>query len=79
MKKKLRKVSIHFGSPPRKQSNLGTFLVPFPEGDSEAGFGLARMMMWGQAGVKMLGEEEDPNWNADTGPGWDEDEQSFRG
>ncbi|MPC81614.1 hypothetical protein E2C01_076240 [Portunus trituberculatus] len=32
---KLREVSRHFGSSTREQSNLGTFLVPSPEGDSE--------------------------------------------
>ncbi|MPC39024.1 Zinc transporter ZIP9 [Portunus trituberculatus] len=38
MKKKLRKVSRHFGSSLREESDLGTFLVPSLEGDSEAGF-----------------------------------------
>ncbi|MPC34191.1 hypothetical protein E2C01_027572 [Portunus trituberculatus] len=37
----LREVSRHFGSPPREQSNLGTFLVPSPEEDSEARFGIS--------------------------------------
>ncbi|MPD04292.1 hypothetical protein E2C01_099971 [Portunus trituberculatus] len=40
MKKKLRKVSRCFGSPPREQSNLGTFIVPSPEWDSKAGLGV---------------------------------------
>ncbi|MPC64841.1 hypothetical protein E2C01_058963 [Portunus trituberculatus] len=34
----LREVSRHFGSSLRKHFDLGTFLVPFPERDSEAGF-----------------------------------------
>ncbi|MPC63542.1 Cytochrome b5 reductase 4 [Portunus trituberculatus] len=37
MKKKL---SRQFGSLPREQSDLGTFLVSSPEGDSEAEFGV---------------------------------------
>ncbi|MPC33158.1 hypothetical protein E2C01_026500 [Portunus trituberculatus] len=40
MKKKSREVSRHFRLPPREQSDLGTFLVPSPERDSEAGFGV---------------------------------------
>ncbi|MPC28449.1 hypothetical protein E2C01_021656 [Portunus trituberculatus] len=40
MKKKLREVSRHFGSSMREQSDLGTFLVPSSERDSEAGFGV---------------------------------------
>ncbi|MPC15541.1 hypothetical protein E2C01_008337 [Portunus trituberculatus] len=31
----------HFGSLPEEQSDLGTFLVPSPEEDSEAGLGVA--------------------------------------
>ncbi|MPC34274.1 hypothetical protein E2C01_027658 [Portunus trituberculatus] len=41
MKKKLREMSKHFGSLPEEQSNLGTFLVSSPEGDSETGLGVA--------------------------------------
>ncbi|MPC31002.1 hypothetical protein E2C01_024274 [Portunus trituberculatus] len=41
MKKNLREVSRHSGSQSGKQSDLGTFLVPSPEGDFEAGFGIA--------------------------------------
>ncbi|MPC48031.1 hypothetical protein E2C01_041796 [Portunus trituberculatus] len=39
MKKKLREVSRHFEWPPRRQSELETFQVISPEGDSKAGFG----------------------------------------
>ena len=38
---KLRRVSMHLWSIPRGQSDLGTFIVPSPEGDSEAGVGVA--------------------------------------
>ncbi|MPC56082.1 Enhancer of mRNA-decapping protein 3 [Portunus trituberculatus] len=34
-KKKLREVSRHFGSLSEEQFDLGTFMVTFPEGDSE--------------------------------------------
>ncbi|MPC54102.1 hypothetical protein E2C01_048009 [Portunus trituberculatus] len=34
-------VSRYFGSSSRQESDLGTLLVPFPEGDSEAGFGVS--------------------------------------
>ncbi|MPC09641.1 hypothetical protein E2C01_002257 [Portunus trituberculatus] len=34
---KLREVSRHFGSLPRQQSDLGTFLVSIPEGNFESG------------------------------------------
>ena len=34
-------VSRHLGSIPEEQSDLGTFMVPSPEGDSEAGLGVA--------------------------------------
>ncbi|MPC37531.1 hypothetical protein E2C01_031015 [Portunus trituberculatus] len=37
----LREVARHFRSPTREQSDLRTFLVPSPEGDSEAGFEVA--------------------------------------
>ncbi|MPC13057.1 hypothetical protein E2C01_005777 [Portunus trituberculatus] len=38
---KFREVSRHFGSSLEEESNLGTFLLPLPEGDSKAGFGVA--------------------------------------
>ncbi|MPC57071.1 hypothetical protein E2C01_051043 [Portunus trituberculatus] len=39
---KVEEVSIHFGSQPREQSDLRTFLVSFPEVDFKARFGVAR-------------------------------------
>ena len=40
MEKNVRGVSRHLGSIPQEQSDLGTFMVPSPEGDSEAGVGV---------------------------------------
>ncbi|MPC49451.1 hypothetical protein E2C01_043253 [Portunus trituberculatus] len=51
---KSRKVSKHFRSPPREQSDLGIFLVPSPEGDSEAGFGVAILNSEFQAYLKSI-------------------------
>ena len=39
--KNVRGVSRHLGSIPEGQSDLGTFMVPSPEGDSEDGVGVA--------------------------------------
>ena len=33
-------MSRHLGSIPEEQFDLETFMVPFPEGDSEAGVGV---------------------------------------
>ena len=33
-------VSRHLGSIPEEQSDLGIFMVPYPEGNSEAGVGV---------------------------------------
>ena len=40
IEKNVRGVSRHLGSIPEEQSNLGTFMVLSPEGDSEAGVGV---------------------------------------
>ncbi|MPC41335.1 hypothetical protein E2C01_034923 [Portunus trituberculatus] len=56
MKKKLREVSKHFGSSPGVESDLGTFLVPFPEGDSEAGFEPVSSQGGKQAALAEYGE-----------------------
>ena len=39
--KVLEEVSRHLRSSAERQSNLGTFVVPSPDGDSEAGCGKA--------------------------------------
>ncbi|MPC44402.1 hypothetical protein E2C01_038074 [Portunus trituberculatus] len=46
MKKKLRERSRHFGSSPREESELGTFLIPSPEEDSDTGFGVAIFLFY---------------------------------
>ncbi|MPC98909.1 hypothetical protein E2C01_094295 [Portunus trituberculatus] len=43
---KLREMSGHFGSPAKWQSDLGTFLVPSLEGDSEAGYGVSAIKFY---------------------------------
>ena len=43
-RKILEEVSRHSRSLPKKQSNLGTFVVPSPDGDSEAGCGEAILL-----------------------------------
>ena len=40
-RKNVKGVSRHLGSLSEEQSDLGTFTVPFPEGDYEAGVGVA--------------------------------------
>ena len=41
IEKNVRGVSSHLESIPEEQSDLGTFMVPSPEGDSETGVGVA--------------------------------------
>ena len=41
MEDNVRGVSRHLGSIPEEQSDLGTFMIPSPGGDSEAGVGVA--------------------------------------
>ncbi|MPC37508.1 hypothetical protein E2C01_030988 [Portunus trituberculatus] len=54
MKKKLREVSRHFGSPPREQSDLKAFLVPFSEWNSEVRFGVAILNFFLSEGRRVV-------------------------